>query len=268
MSKALVKKEDFGKIVTLKGDHKYDNKTIQRALKKYDLLPEEEVIVKNPITNKETAITIRRDGTQDSTLAIVMADQNSTREQKDGAVSSYLFERGKEAGSFLMDLFQFKGLHTKETRAFKSQMRFDFEMFTDSFVRYLRGIEGSIKKNLQWEMYDSLKKEYGIYLDEESHVEGCCVKDFWKNKGRDVSSTQSALLELALRSGAEADKLVEMREKITNDRMREKGFGTYIDHEGRVYSIFDKDLEEVINKDREDLEQYKTGNNNKNETKP
>jgi hypothetical protein len=255
MNDKIQKKEDFGKIKEFKGEPDYSPESIKKQLAKNGTPIVQKLKVKG-ITGKETAITIRRDGTQDSNLALSLADPKTTRDQKDHAVSMWLYEKGKESGSFLVDLMRFKGHHTNETRAFKTQMRFDFEMFVESFTRYLRSQENAIVKNLMIGKWSEMKEEYISFIKKHANTE-FSFSDFVFYKGYNFSPEKSALIEMAMRSGDEAEKLTLMVQKTTENRMREKGFGIYIDSSGRIYSIFDNDMEEAIEKDKADLEKLK-----------
>jgi hypothetical protein len=141
---------------------------------------------------------------------MVLVDRDSTREQKDSAVSNYLFERGQENASFLMELFRHKGQHTKETRVFKSQIRFDFDHLCRTMARLFKDIGEGIKKDKGRKKYANLGQRF---------IEG-------------------------------GDLLVKAMEKIAHDRMREQGWGIYVNQEGKIYSIRDNDFDEAIAMDK------------------
>ena len=179
---------------------------------------EEMVKVKSPITGKTTDVVVRRDGTTDQKLAMVLLDPESSKEQKDSWLSNYFFERGKENASFLAELYVSKGTHLKETQAFKRQMRFDFESFANTIVLLFQDISDDIKNRID-------------------------TNFAWDN------------LRERLQKGAEL--LSKQREEITEARMREKGYGVYLDRNGQAYSIFDKEIVDVINKEREEISHEK-----------
>jgi len=173
-----------------------------------------DVEIVNPLTGNKAIVTIDREGTTESKVIQALMSQDSTQEQKDSAISMYLFERGKESASFLMDLYQAKGQNTKETRKFKSQVRFDLTMMANSIAVFFSDTQKQIEEDL------------------ESHD-----LDF-------------ALSRFAKRCGSIADKLIEQVNGTAEERMRENGYGIYIDKDGVPYSIYDKEFDEVINRDK------------------
>ncbi len=180
------------------------------------------VHVVNPITGKEADVVIDRDGFTDNKLAMVLLAPDSTKEQKDSYLSNWLWTKGKENASFITELFLSKGKLFKETQGFKKQMRWDFESLANTV---------SI---LFADMADDVER--GIIADESSIS---ILKDLGQR----------------LRQGSEI--ITKERERITTDRMREKGYGVYLDKEGKAYSIFDSDIEEVVKKDKEELKDNK-----------
>ena len=161
-------------------------------------------------------------GTTDKKVGEIMLSTKTTKEQKDAIIAQWLFENGKESSSFLAELFMSKGKLTKETRVFKNQMRFDFEMFADLIVILLNDISDTIIKDM-----------------------------------RNKTTLSDSYVNMANAMKQGADKIVDRMHKVTEERMAEKGYGIYLDNAGRPYSILDKDVDEVINKDREDLKKKK-----------
>jgi hypothetical protein len=207
--------------MALSGDKDYSAKAIRKELKSKGLAAIERVTIKNPVTGKKSVAIIERDGTPESKLVLALVDKTKSQEQKDGVISAYLFERGKESASFLLDLYQSKGKHTKETRVFKSQMRFDFELFADLIVRMLH--EASL----------AIARDVG------------------------PKGAEQTLLELGNQFSHTADTIADRMQKITEERMRDKGFGIYIGLDRKPYSIFDDNFDEVIAKERTRVEQLK-----------
>ena len=183
--------------------------------------------VVNPITGKTADIVLHRDGTTDETLAMVLLSPDATKEQKDSFVSNWMFERGKENASFLAELYISKGTHIKETQAFKRQIRFDFESFANVMVLLLHDLADDIKR---------------------TRMHGAV-------------NTFDTIAE-RLQKGA--DLLTKQREKITEARMREKGYGVYLDRNGQAYSIFDDEIESAIKNDKEQIKN-ESENREKNE---
>lgn len=173
----------------------------------------ENIRVTNPITGKQTDIVLHRDGTTDERLAMILLSPDATKEQKDSLIASYMFERGKENASFLAELYISKGTHVKETQAFKRQIRFDFESFANTMVLLLQDLANDLSD----------------------------------------PDTESAIKNVADRLQKGAELLTSQREKITEARMREKGYGVYLDRSGKAFSIFDEEIESAIKLDKEEL---------------
>ena len=185
-------------------------------------IKEETVKVTNPISGKTTDVVIKRDGTTDEKLAMIMLAPDATREQKNSLVSQWFFERGNENAAFLAELYVSKGTHLKETQAFKRQIRWDFENFADEMIYLLEGLARTISKGL---------KDGDIIVTLE-------------NLGEHI---------------ADGAKLIKKnKEAITEARMRDRGFGVYLDKNGQAYSIYDKDIEEVVKKEKEELNNEQT----------
>lgn len=235
----------------------YSSKHIKEELDELGLEASEEIEVENPVTHQKTKVIVQRDGTPESKLIIALADPEKSRDQKDAILGMYLFERGKESSSFLMDLFRYKGSHTKETRAFKSQMRFDFEMFVGLFTNYLesvgKGIWGEMELDISPEEF---LEGYTKYVKEGGERS---ILSYSATLGLQMSQSKAGVIQMAIRSISEAQKLRDTVAKMTEARMREKGFGIYIDTTGKPYSIFtdDHEIDDVIKRDRERIEQVK-----------
>lgn len=202
-----------GKVGKFQEDHRHmEMKTLELGL------PAEETIrIKNPVTGKEADVVISRTGTSQDKLGMIMLAPDATKEQKDSMLAQYLFEQGKESASFLAELFASKGVHFKQTQAFKRQMRFDFEMFADRMVHLLRDIS------------------VGIHLD--------------------IDDPKRALESMAERLQQGSDMLIKQRQSITEARMKEKGYGVYINRAGQAYSIFDEEIEKVVAEERKMLQE-------------
>ncbi len=182
--------------------------------KKIKTAKSQKIVVSNSANGKQSEMILSREGLTDKTLGALMVSPNATREQKDTAIAQYLFERGRESGSFLAELYVSKGVHVKETQAFKRQVRFDFESFANTMVILLQDMAKELRDP-----------------DQFSAIEG-----------------------LADRMEQGADLLISQREKITSDRLREKGYGVYIDQNGKAYSIFEDEIEGAVKADKEALQ--------------
>lgn len=248
----------------------YSPENIKKDLALNKVEAEETINVQNPVTGKVTEVTIQRDGTPESKLIVALADPKLTRDQKDHTLSMYLFERGKDNASFMVDIMRYKGQHTKETRAFKSQMRFDFEMFIATFTRHMTDSSEAIAEELGYSDFRSLATEYVEWVKGKKKDQAnekargndtdvalnLSVKTFFLEGREEIVSVEvAAMLNLAFRQFAEADLLTTQTKSVAEARMKEKGFGIYIDTSGKPYTIFDNDVIDVVKKDKERIEE-------------
>lgn len=180
----------------------------------------ETITVINPITKRKAKVELSRTGTSEEKLGALMLSPDATREQKDSMIAQYLFEQGRENGSFMAELFISKGTLTKQTQAFKSQMRWDFENFASMMVLMMQDIANDVKQSI--------------------------------DVGREANNI---LYTIAARFESCAELIISEREKITTARMQEKGYGVYIDNQGKAYSIFEDEIEQVVRKDKESIKE-------------
>jgi hypothetical protein len=225
MTKKELKKKDTPTEIVLGGivDVGEEDETYKKL--KGLKMDDEKITVKNKITGKTTEMQLVRQGTQDRDVAMTLLDANQSRDRKDSIIAQYLFERGKESSSFLAELFISKGTHTKETHAFKKQMRFDFEQFADMFTAFLRDTSTALKKD-----------------------------------ANSVLSPDEIFFNLAERFNICANEIVDRIQAITQQRIAEKGFGIFVDKNGKAYSIFDEGVDDVIKKEREEAKKEKDEN--------
>lgn len=191
------------------------------ALKKIEMTGEETIRVRNPITFKETDIVVSRNGTTEEKLAMILLAPDATKQQKESMLSGYLFERGRESSAFLAELFVSKGTHLKETQAFKRNMRFDFEMFADKIVGLFQDMSNDITA--------------GISNEDNPYV---------------------ILENMAVRLDKGAELISSQRERITEARMRDKGYGIYVNKDGKSFSIFEDEIEEAVKSDKAKIEKH------------
>lgn len=223
-------------------------------LEKYGLQATSKVKVRDQLTGETRMITIDRAGHNEQRLITALVDPKTTRDQKDFAVSMYLYERGKESTSMIVDLMRYKGEHTKETRVFKSQMRFDFEMFVSSFTTFLTNQSRLLGITLGLDIRNERAKFQAWLSLENNKGKGYSYLDFWASDSEPVSSeakSRIALIEMAIMSLDESEKLANAVERIAKARMQEKGYGVYINRQGRPYTVNDPEIEEAVKKDRE-----------------
>jgi hypothetical protein len=180
-------------------------------------LTEERILVRNPMTGRSAEMTLKHGKMTEDELGKELINPDNTQEFKDMRIASYLFQRGLESASFLAELFVSKGQHTKETRAFKSQIRFDYELLAGTISRLFKDIHTGLDKD---------NKEHGVEL---------------------------AVHNLAIRFGEAAEILDASIQEVKTKREKEKGFGIYVDKNGKPYSIFDKDFDNVIEKDKQNI---------------
>ncbi len=215
------------------------------VLEKYSLTSTETFEAINPVTKEKKTVTLRRDGMPESEFLAVMENPKKTREEKDFALSMFLWGRGAESASMMVDLMRYKGAHTKETRVFKSQIRFDFEQLVELLAENLRARAFRIGRSLDIDV----QKEYLLFLRwialPNNKGKGHTYKDFSKKE-----PVISALIEDAIYSLDEADRLMKAREGIRKAREAEKGGGIYVSTRGQVYSVNDKDVGAIIESDR------------------
>lgn len=264
------KKNPLGGKKKMEGDRTYSSRAISTELKDKGLAVEETITVKNPVTKKTAEVTIQRDGTPESKLIMALADKNLKRDQKDHVLSMYLFERGKESSSFLVDLMRFKGTHTKETRAFTSQMRFDFEAFLTVFRDSLESSSKAIIRELGFddEEFKEFTEQYIAYVKEtkDDTVIGFLssqgsVRIFKSGKAMKFGIAKAALIQIAIRQMLEAEKLHETVNRLTKSRESARGQGIYVDLNGSAYSIHEDDVSDIVAKDKERLAELEQEDN-------
>jgi hypothetical protein len=259
MSKEIKKKSKLGEEINIAPtwngyvSPKYHPDDVKETLKELDLKSIEQVEIENPITHQKSIVTIDREGTHDSKLIKALADKKMNRDQKDSVLAAYLFERGKESASFLAEIFRSKGQHTKETRAFTSQMRFDFEMFISLYSEQMKAIARDIAETYS---IPDIQRFIDVYMETLKKT---------KNRGDALDEAinktvpewagfirrQDGLnLKIMIRNWTEAERVEEKVKAVSIARQKEKGYGIYIDSEGRPYSIFqDEAVDDIVKAD-------------------
>jgi hypothetical protein len=193
-----------------------------KILKKLGPMKNEKITVKNKITGKETEMELVREGTSDRSLALALLDAKVDRQQKDARVAQYLFERGKESGSFIAELFVYKGQHTKDTQAFKTQVRFDLDLFAAQYAQSMSDIATGIRTDLKTNL----------------------------PMGEILSSISNRFMSAG-------ETIRRKMEDVKTARMAQKGFGIYVDKDGRSYSVLDDDIYSIIKKEKEEANKEK-----------
>lgn len=228
--------------------------TKQDKMKKEISKKEEKYIVQNPITGKQGEVTIGREGMNNENLALVLADKKLTQDQKDHAVSLYLVQRGKDSASMLVDLFRYKGQNTTETRAFKSQIRMDYEMLVNKIIFTFSNMSRQVLSSLDIPPLQEWGQDYYRWHKKKQN-EGAThplnySSYYWDKEKLEIDKVQSTLVDMALRFDAEAEVLSKEVERIKQNREKEKGWGIYVDKHGRAYDATDPDLQDAIKKDK------------------
>ena len=229
MSKSIQKRKSdiLGGKVNI-GENNKDYAKFQKNIEKLKL-PEEEIISVKTSSGTKTDIVLRRDGYTDEGLAMVLTDDKSTQDQRDSYLANYMFQRGKESASFLAELYLSKGKLTRESQAFKSQMKFDFEVFTDFFVKLLYSMSNAINN------------------PEVSQK---------NNRAELILDQLSELLT------ERATTLTKRYESLTEERLKAKGFGIYIDRLGRPYDTRNSEIVDVVKRDVETTKEDLTNKDN------
>lgn len=255
------------------------DKKIRDEISKYGLVPSETVETTDPISGQKYLVPVDRTGHNERKLIMALADPNLTRDRKDFELSMYMFERGKENVSMLLDLMRYKGAHTKESHVFKATMRFDFESFVSQFTSYLRdrilfaqeilGIDIVQERN---EFFAFAKERIAKDKEAGEEPKKYSYLDFAKYKypglewGEQDGSTHplavptqprmtAYLIAQAIHDLDESEHLASTVKKIAEAREKEKGKGIYLDRSGRPYSLDNPDLDKVIKADREARQQ-------------
>lgn len=223
-------------------------------LEKYGVKPVEKVEVEDPITGEKRIISIDRAGYSEQKLIVALADPTVTRDRKDFMLSMYMFERGRESASFVADIMRYKGAHTRETRVFKSQMRFDFEMLVTMLAGHMRDQALRTASILGLDL-KATTKVYKDWLKEAPENAKCTYLDFvvarYEQKVTDALLTRCALVSQAIFDYEQAERIEEARKRITEAREREKGKGIYLSAEGKPYLHDDPELDDALLRDRE-----------------
>jgi hypothetical protein len=216
-------------------------------------LPNDKVEIEDPFTHEKRIISLDRTGHTEKNLILTLADPTLSRDRKDHALSMYLYERGAESTSMIIDLFRYKGQHSKESQVFQSRMRYDFEAFVNSFTRYLTNQSRLLGITLDINIAKE-KEEFEGWLELPNNKgKGYTYKNFCKSQrfANGADSTRNALIEMAIYAQEEAEALRKAIDRIVQARMASQGGGIYVDSRGRPFDVNDPELEEIIKADRE-----------------
>ena len=224
-------------------------------------IPDSQKLQITGLSKKTALVDLTRDGTTDEKLAAILLSPTSTQEQKDSLLSLYLFERGKESSSFLAELFASKGQHTKETRAFKTQMRRDYEVIVDALSSFMELSSSSILSTIApSESLELLELEALDFIKDGKHT----LAQFAK-KRYPKNPALGALLVLAIRFHSESVLLLEKVESVLTERLKESKYGQYLSPSGKVFDTSSPTfMEDIANDIREMKEEEAKKVDNKN----
>lgn len=203
-------------------------------------IPESERVTEIEYTSANTGNkgmqVIDRRGTTDEKLAMVLSDKDATQDRKDGMLSMYLFERGKESASFLLDLMLYKGAHAKDTNKFKSQIRFDFTIFANLFCNFLiDDAQSTLNTLLPGTQIVELEGQAFEYLkNAKKDKKNFTLTDFVRSIAPDMSKLEIIMIEKAIRSASQSQLIKKELDAITEERERSAGKFNYLDKEGKT----------------------------------
>ena len=239
-------------------------------LAKMGLQPVQKITVRDPLTGESKEITLSRAGYNEVKLIEALADPKLTRDRKDFELSMYIYERGMHNTSMVVDLMRYKGAHTKETRVFKAQIRFDFEAFVNGFATYLADREKisetilginireeranylsfvAERKAKDRELDPDAKPKLYTYLDYFMYKE---QQEHGKLPNPDMTMRMWAnQVMLSMHDADESDVMVKRMRAMAEAREQDRGKGIYLDRAGRPYVVTDPDLDDIIKRDRE-----------------
>ena len=190
----------------------------------------------DPKWSESKALAIANgEGITDKKMAKILVSKASP-EEKQAQLVNYLFDQNKDAMGFFAEMFQFRGKQSKAINDFKSQTRFDFEMFVSTFTTFLRDTAERI-----WEPLGNKDT-----IPEATEK----LKDGGLNL---IGGELTSLSLLAISFLDQADHLDKAIKKITEQRERSKGKGIYVDKLGITHSLYDEDIFDIIQQEKDEL---------------
>ena len=207
--------------------------------KEIEKIPKDKRVEKFTSVNKATGtsmeLTLDRNGTTDEKLAMVLADKDSSDELKASTLSLYLFEKGKESSSYILDLMTSKGRLFKTNEQFKSELRLDFNIFVNMFCNFLSSISDSIINTFGVGLNAELL--LSEYLESAEKKRGLSISSFLdrKFKIQNLSNEAFVLIEMAIRYADEANVLRKEIQNIAEERERARGKGIHLDKFGKAF---------------------------------
>lgn len=208
--------------------------------KEIEAVPEEdrvsEVEYVNPFTGNKSIQVIDRRGTSDEKLALVFADKDSSEDLKLSTLSLYLFEKGRESASFIADLMLYKGTNTKEMRNFKSQMKFDFDLFINTFASFLfDSAEDTIRILLPGEYsVDVANKVYSKMKEMKENEEEIDLHTVISQMYIDRTKSDVALIAQSVRQVIAAQEYRKKLKDLATEREEARGKNVFV-KDGQAY---------------------------------
>lgn len=245
-------------------------------LAKYGLEAIQKVEIIDPLNGEKRMITLDRTGYNEAKLVAILADPDLTRERKDHELSMYMWERGGESMSMMVDLIRYKGQHSKESNVFKSQIRFDFEAFLSTFCMSLEDQVDVATKILGIDVRDERHAFY-TFVGERTEADKKSAKErgeeyerkdytyldflIYKEKPKASKDREMRMwamqVALAIHAFDTASLIKKRIETIRDARDRDRGKGVYLSASGRPYTLNDVELDDIIKADREATQKIK-----------
>jgi hypothetical protein len=202
----------------------------------------------NAATGSIIDYPIDRRGMTEQKLSMILADSNSSEDQKMSALSLFLFEAGKESASFLADLFMYKGQNTREVREFKSTIRGDFTKIVSALSQTLienarfvlkeffpkEGAEDVVREAFKW-IEDEFKKNKEKILNGKRGMPS--LKEYALQKlPKEIRDKLSLILFCnALRDFNAGAVINTTYWKDIEEREKAAGKGIYLGPNGKAY---------------------------------
>jgi hypothetical protein len=196
------------------------------------------------ITPSGKKLEIQRRGVSAEEIGQIMSSTSLTVEEKNTALANYFVQENADNSMFAAEIFQSRGMFTKEARHFHTQMRYDFENFANMFESFLRTRARAIFKSLGLKDEDVVK-----LMKKVIELEGDTLKAALFLRWVQFDDAQYTLLDLAVGFLDEAETLKEGVDKLTAEREKLKGGGTYISKSGRIYNLHDVSIREIVEKE-------------------
>lgn len=244
------------------------NYTKLKELSKEVKIPPTEVEIENPITHQKALVKLEFDGTTDKKLGAIMLSPDATEEQRMALVNSWLWEHGRENSSLLGELFMYKGQHTRETRAFKAQTTETVERANAVHVELYRMIAENLwalftnfvpRKNFSLNLQNFEIELSNFYAEcrKKKHPERANLVSFFSTKYPNLKIDKADIyaLQIAISLWQGSEKLNQELTQLRDARLKAMGWGIYIDKQNKIHNIFDKDIEEVVKKEKQEVEQ-------------